>query len=101
MTFLRDDSPISVNGDIPNGIPKCLKESSIFKLVGAGENDDDFPCFLLRNVTIYKQDGVTVGNLLNAEVEDPLYVQGQVDFDSEEENIEDCKLLLHVSVAHH
>jgi hypothetical protein len=100
MTSLRDDTPISVNGDLPNGIPKYLKESSVFKSVRAEKIDDDYPCFLLKDVTITKPDG-TVGNLLYAELEGPYLVQGQLVFDAEEAHIEDCKLFLQVPLVHY
>lgn len=92
MVTRRSRSPVSDDGDPTNLVsPRYLKESSIFKSIGSDKIEDDYPCFILRDTTIYNRDGDTFGNLLNAELEGPYIVRGQIAFDEDEEHIDNLR----------
>jgi len=94
MSQRRSYSPVSVDGDEneysishPTKDTKCLKEKTVFRSISESSNEDDYPIFTLRNVVVYKQDGTTYGNLLNAELEGPFLVRGALDISDNDKDL--------------
>ena len=101
MSSSHNNSPLSVVlTDEKNAIQTInfFTERSLFKPAGASKiEDDELPIFYLKDVIICKSDQ-TLGNLLNAEIEGPFIVRGQLFFDDEATNISDRKSLLQVTL---
>lgn len=100
MSSTRDYSPISVedryeeHDDGPRSSvisTKFYKEAYVFRSVGSDKEEDDYPSFLLSDVTIFKANGVSLCNVLNAELEGMFTVRGKLVIDEADETIYDCK----------
>jgi hypothetical protein len=70
---------------------KIINEKTALKPVPKALDADDWPCFVLEDTTIYKKDGLTFGNLLNAELEGSFVVRGRLMVDEDLQNR--CKIL--------
>lgn len=57
---------------------RVTNESRILKPANIRVHTDDWPCFALKGVVVYREDGKSLANLLDAELDGPLIVQGQL-----------------------
>ena len=69
---------------------KYIPETEALRPVGKKVHPDDYPCFVLEDTTVYLQDGKTIANLLNAELEGAFVVRGRLIVDGDLSNR--CKL---------
>ncbi|KAI9734471.1 MAG: hypothetical protein M1818_006860 [Claussenomyces sp. TS43310] len=60
-------------------IRKSVGEEDILRPVSNKQHPDDWPCFLLKDAIIYRKDGKSIGNLLNAELDGPFTIYGTLE----------------------
>ncbi|GAB1315041.1 hypothetical protein MFIFM68171_05251 [Madurella fahalii] len=63
---------------------RWAKESSILKPSPRGIPDNDWPCYVLTDATIYRKDGKTLANPLLVHVQGPLVIRGLLEVDDDE-----------------
>ncbi|KAG0648863.1 hypothetical protein D0Z07_4976 [Hyphodiscus hymeniophilus] len=87
MERSRRFSTISVNeAEVHGNKIKYIAETEALRRVGKNLHPDDYPCFVLEDTTVYLQDGKTVANLLNAELQGPFVVRGRLVVDGDLSN---------------
>ena len=75
----KSDSSDSADNEDKDGIPqRYLPEEVVLSSDSKGEDSDQWPEFLMEDVTIYLKDGVTLANLLNVEMEGTLIARGRL-----------------------
>ena len=75
----RRSSTISVDEIERRGNKKKhIPEAEVLRPVGKQAHPDDYPCFVLEDATVFLQDGKTIANLLNAELQGPFVVRGRL-----------------------
>ncbi|KAH6641613.1 hypothetical protein F5144DRAFT_643045 [Chaetomium tenue] len=62
---------------------RWAKESSILKPTPRDLPDNDWPCYVLTDATIYQKDGRTLGNPLLVHLQGPLIVRGLLEVDED------------------
>ncbi|KAK4245850.1 hypothetical protein C7999DRAFT_15995 [Corynascus novoguineensis] len=62
---------------------RWAKESSVLKPVPRDMPDSEWPCYVLSDATIYRNDGKTLANPLLAHVQEPLIVRGLLEVDED------------------
>lgn len=67
------------------------QEDEVLKPIGQGANQDDYPIYLLEDVTIYSADGKSLGNLLEVDLKGKLSIRGRLVISEEEEEIFHCR----------
>ncbi|KAK0739832.1 hypothetical protein B0T21DRAFT_382779 [Apiosordaria backusii] len=60
-----------------------LKESAALKPIKPEVEENEWPCFVLSDATIYRKDGKTLANPLMVHAEGPLVVQGLLEIDND------------------
>jgi len=58
---------------------RWTKESAILKARPADTISDDWPCYVLTDAAIYRNDGVTLANPLFVHLEGPVLVRGYLE----------------------
>ena len=61
-----------------------LKETDVLKPVSPRVHSDDWPCFLLTDVTVYHPSGA-MANLLHVDLEGPFLMRGRLEIDKDQE----------------
>ncbi|KAK4148076.1 uncharacterized protein C8A04DRAFT_8602 [Dichotomopilus funicola] len=64
---------------------RWIKEQTVLKPAPQDVPDSDWPCYVLRDATIYRKDGETLANPLLVHLEGPLVIRGIFDVDDVEE----------------
>lgn len=72
------------------------KESALLKPVSKDTDDDEWPCFVLKDAVIYQKDGVRIANPLLVDIEGPFIVRGHLDID--EEDLEPLRMFPNLSM---
>lgn len=67
--------------------PKFTNESAILKPADVKIHPDEWPCFLLGEAVVYGGDGKTLANLLDAELDGPLVVRGQLHLNKDQKHL--------------
>ena len=60
---------------------KYTDETTILKPANIHTHTDEWPCFVLKEVVVYKENHRTLANLLDAELDGPLVVRGELHLD--------------------
>lgn len=69
----------STAGD--GGRIRYSKESTVLRPMSADTHENDWPIFVLKEATIYRNDGRTLGNPLMAYIESPYVIRGILEVD--------------------
>ena len=56
----------------------------MLKPVSKDTDDDEWPCFVLKDAVIYHKDGVRVANPLLVDIEGPFMVRGLLNIDEDD-----------------
>ena len=78
----RRASSASKAADDPAQI-RWVKESSVLNPTPRDMPDNDWPCYVLSDATIYRKDGRTVANPLLVHAQGPLIVRGLLEVDED------------------
>ncbi|KAH6840812.1 hypothetical protein B0I37DRAFT_438240 [Chaetomium sp. MPI-CAGE-AT-0009] len=76
-------SSASMTADLDRARIRWAKESSVLKPTPQNVPDNDWPCYVLTDATIYRKDGRTVANPLLVHVQGPLIVRGLLEVDED------------------
>lgn len=63
---------------------RWAKESSILKPSPRDVPDNDWPCYVLTDATIYRKDGKTLANPLLVHLQGPLVIRGLLEVDDDD-----------------
>ena len=63
---------------------RLKKESAMLKPVSKDSDDDEWPCFVLKDAVIYHKDGVRIANPLLVDIEGPFIVRGLLTIDEDD-----------------
>lgn len=59
---------------------ECFDEDDVLLPISQPSHPDDWPCFVLQDAVVVDKDG-NLANLLNAEIDGPLFVKGYLEED--------------------
>ncbi|KAK0664440.1 hypothetical protein QBC41DRAFT_233908 [Cercophora samala] len=60
-----------------------VKESAVLKPVEPGDEEGEWPCFVLSDATVYRKDGKTLANPLMVHSEGPFVIHGLLEIDED------------------
>jgi hypothetical protein len=86
----RRASSASTAEPIDHSQIRWKKESSVLKPAPRDISDNDWPCYVLKDATVYRKDGKTLANPLLVHLEGPLVVRGILEV-AEDEQMHNCK----------
>lgn len=64
---------------------RYIKEESILNPKPFNMPDEDWPCYVLTDATVYRSDGRTIANPLHVHLEGPMIIRGKLVVDNEDE----------------